>query len=489
MEPSYHCNVHTSEWLSSCSKEELIVLIKQLCAQVSELRARVSELEAQLAKNSRNSSKPPSSDGYGKPKPKSRREKSSRRSGGQPGHAGSTLQLVERPDQTVVCRVEACACGCDLTGCEAVEVERRQVFELPEIKLHVTEYQAQIKECPQCGQQVKAVFPAAVSQPVQYGPRAQAAMTYLSQYQLLPYERLQELLHDLFRMDVSQGTLDNVLQRGYEKLAEFEEQVKERIRSSAVAHCDETGMRVVKDLHWLHVASTPEFTAYPMDAQRGQPAMEAMGILPDFTGTAVHDSWASYYAYECEHALCNAHHLRELIFAHEEHGQQWAARLKACLLEANEEVTAAKTQGATELQAERLRYFSDRYSRILREGREELPLASAKPAGQRGRAKQHKVKNLHDRLRHHKTEVLAFLYDFSIPFTNNQGEQDVRMMKVKQKISGCFRSLDGARIFARIRGCLSTVKKQGRNALHAMTMLFEDHVAFTREMTQLTEPT
>lgn len=472
----------TSESLRSWSNEELIALILQLCA-------RVSELEAQLAKNSRNSSKPPSSDGYGKPQPKSRREKSGRRSGGQPGHAGSTLKLVEQPDQTVVCGAGVCACGCDLTGCAAVEVERRQVFELPVMKLHVTEYQAPIKVCPQCGGQVKAAFPTAVSQPVQYGPRAQAAMTYLSQYQLLPYERLQELLHDVFQMDVSQGTLDNVLKRGYEKLAGFEEQVKERIRDSRVAHFDETGMRVVKDLHWLHVASTPEFTAYHIDAQRGQPAMEAMGILPGFTGTAVHDSWTSYYAYECEHALCNAHHLRELIFAHEEHGQQWAARLKACLLEANEEITTTKTRGATELPARRLQYFSDRYSRILREGREELPLLPARPAGQRGRAKQHKVKNLHDRLRDRKTEVLAFLYDFSIPFTNNQGEQDVRMMKVKQKISGCFRSFDGARIFARIRGCFSTVKKQGHNTLQAMTMLFDDHVDFTRKMTELAEPT
>ncbi|HEY6852484.1 MAG TPA: DUF6444 domain-containing protein, partial [Terracidiphilus sp.] len=179
----------------------MIALILQLCA-------RVSELEAQLAKNSRNSSKPPSSDGYGKPRPKSQREKSGRPSGGQPGHAGSTLKQVERPDQTVVCRVEMCACGCDLTGCQAVEVERRQVFELPVMKLHVTEYQAEIKVCPQCDQPVKAAFPAAVSQPVQYGPRAQAAMTYLSQYQLLPFERLQELLHDLFQMDVSQGTLN-----------------------------------------------------------------------------------------------------------------------------------------------------------------------------------------------------------------------------------------------------------------------------------------
>jgi transposase len=168
---------------------------------------------------------------------------------------------VEGPDQTVACRVEVCEYGCDLTGCEAVEVERRQVFELPVMKLHVTEYQAQIKGCPRCGQPVKAAFPAVVSQPVQYGPRAQAAMSYLSQYQLLPCERLQELLHDLFQMDVSQGTLNNVLKRGYRKLAVFEEQVKERIRDSEAVHFDETGIRVVKDLNWLHVASTPELSS------------------------------------------------------------------------------------------------------------------------------------------------------------------------------------------------------------------------------------
>jgi transposase len=168
---------------------------------------------------------------------------------------------VERPDQTVVCRVEVCECGCDLRGCEAVEVERRQIFDLPVMKLHVTEYQAQIKECPQCGQPVKAAFPAVASQPVQYGPRAQAAMTYLSQYQLLPFERLQELLHDLFQMDGSQGTLNNVLKRGYRKLAVFEEQLKERIRNNEAVHFDETGIRVVKELNWLHVASTPELSS------------------------------------------------------------------------------------------------------------------------------------------------------------------------------------------------------------------------------------
>lgn len=468
----------SAQQLRSCAQDELITLIEQL-------RARVRELEAQLAQNSRNSSQPPARDGYEKPQPKSQRKKSGRPSGGQAGHPGHTLQQVEHPDHTVVCEADCCTnCGRDLSTLPAAEVDRRQVFDLPALKINVTEYRVQIKACPRCGTRVKAPC-AQASQPVQYGPRLQATSTYLSQYQLLPYERSAELLHDLFQIDVSQGTLDNVLNRAYEKAEPFEVRVKEQIIESAVAHFDETGLRVMKTLHWLHVASTPTLTVYHIDPKRGQPAMQAMGILPRFTGIAVHDHWASYYAYDCGHALCNAHHLRELIFAEEEHQQSWAARLQVCLLEANQEVQAAKAQGATALAAQRLKYHDARYSRILREGREELPVLPGKlTAGKRGRVKQHKVKNLHDRLHGHKAEVLAFLYDFSVPFTNNQGEQDVRMTKVKQKISGCFRSMQGAKIFARVRGAISTVKKQRHNVIEALTELFEDPTAFTRRLTE-----
>lgn len=456
-----------------------------LPAAIEVLLIIVRLLVARLGLNSRNSSKPPSSDGYQKPQPKSRRQKSGRRNGGQPGHPGSTLKQVEHPDHTEVCKVDVCSgCGEDLSTHPVDEVERRQVFDLPPFKIHITEFRVQIKTCGRCGARRKAPCPQA-SQPVQYGARVQGTVSYLSQYQLLPYERLQELMHDLFQLDLSQGTIENALHRGYEKLEPFDQEVKQQIVHSDVAGFDQTGMRVIKELYWLHAASTDTLTAYHIDAQRGRPAMDTMGILPRFTGTAVHDGWASYYAYEnCDHVLCNAHHLRELTCAEEQHQQQWAARMKGCLEEANEEVKAAEARGATALPAPRSQYFSDRYSRILREGRQELPQLPDKPSGQRGRARQHKVKNLHDRLRDHKAEALAFMYDFSIPFTNNQSEQAVRMAKVKQKISGCFRSLHGARMFASFRGYICTAKKQEYNICEALTALFEDRTACVRRLTE-----
>lgn len=471
----------------SLSKEELIALVVQLFERVAALEEQNKALMAQLAQNSRNSSQPPSSDGYQKAQPKSQRGKSGRPSGGQPGHPGRTLKQVAHPDHIEVLEVKVCTqCGFDLsTHGAAQEVEVRQVFDLPQLTAQVREYRARTKECPCCGTQVKAAFPPGVTQPVQYGARLQAAVTYCSQYQWLPYERLQALFHDLFQVDVSQGTVDNVLKRGYGKLEEFERRIKEQIIDSAVAHFDETGLRVIKSLNWLHVAATDTLTAYHIDAKRGEPAMHRMGILPRFAGTAVHDHWASYYRYDCQHALCNAHHLRELTFAEEEHQQHWAAQMRECLLEANAAVIAAKARGATRLAPARREYFSMRYSRILRQGRAELPqLPANHPRGKRGRIKQHKIKNLHDRLKNHKNDTLAFLYNFSVPFTNNQGEQDIRMTKVKQKISGCFRSMQGARVFARVRGCISTVKKQGHNVFEALTALFEDPMAFTRRLTE-----
>lgn len=491
--------------LNSCTKQELIAIIVQLFERVSTLAAQnrelqrqvktlqgqVKSLQAQLAQNSRNSSQPPSSDGYEKPQPKSQREKSERPSGGQAGHPGHTLKQVEHPDRIEPCApVEVCGCGANLSHAVVIELERRQVFDLPALRPQVTEYQAQVKVCGRCGKTVRGQFPDHVSQPVQYGPRVNAAVSYLSQYQLLPYERLAQLLRDLFELDLSEGTIENVLKRGYEKLERFDRAVKDRIATEDLAHFDETGMRVEKALHWLHVACTETLTAYHIDTKRGEPAMRRMGILPRFEGKAVHDHWASYFTFRCKHILCNAHHLRELTFAEEQYHQGWAKQLKDCLLEALGEVQAAKDRGKNALPSKRRVYFSRRYSRILREGREQLPvLAPPRGRKKRGRVKQHKVKNLHDRLCQYKSETLAFLHDFSAPFTNNQGERDVRMAKVKQKISGCFRSIEGARIFARMRGALSTIKKQGHSVLEAMTALFEDHDAFTRRLTEPIAPT
>jgi len=463
--------------LSSDDKDSLILLLwnqnQQLMKQIARFEEEINALKSQLSQNSRNSSKPPSSDGYGKPKPKSQRKKSTRSSGGQPGHKGHTLKQVEHPDQTEHHEVSHCSqCGEDLSTHSASEHEARQVFDLPEIKIQVTEHRAEIKVCPHCEGRTKGTFPNGVTQAVQYGEGVQAMATYLSHYQLLPYQRLQELFQDLFNVSLSQGTLNRLLTRGYQHLEEFEQGVKTRLKTSTVVHFDESGLRVKARLHWLHVASTPQLTYYHIDPKRGHTAMQTMGILPEYRGHAVHDHWKSYYRYDCSHVLCNSHHLRELTFAKEQHQQSWAKKVSDCLIEANKEVEQAKEKGHTSLQKKRVLYFDRRYSRLLRDGRDELPMLPTAPTNKRGRTKQHKVKNLHDRLRNHKKEVLAFLYNFALPFGNNLAERDVRMIKVKQKVSGCFRSDQGAVVFCRIRGYISTVKKQQVNVFSALSDLF-----------------
>jgi len=373
--------------LNALDKDDLMALLLQqneiLMAQSTRIAGLEKEIEAlknRLAKNSRNSSKPPSSDGYGKPKPKSQRKKSGRSSGGQPGHKGSTLKQVEHPDHIQEHAVSCCThCHADLSNQAVTAVEARQVFDLPEIKIAVTEHRAQVKTCPHCDRRVKAKFPAVVTQPVQYGNGVRATATYLSQYQLLPYQRLQELFHDLFQIKLSQGTLNNILNRGHQQLERFEDSAKEALKTNAVVHFDESGIRLKKKLNWLHVASTQKLTCYHIDPKRGADAMNAMAILPNFQGYAVHDHWKSYYVYDCQHVLCNAHHLRELTFAQEQHQQRWAGELSKCLLDAKQEVDDAKAADALSLDASRVTFFDRRYSCLLRAGRDEIPvLAIAK---------------------------------------------------------------------------------------------------------------
>ncbi len=450
-------------------------IIEQLLSLVKQQQTRLDELEAQHGKTSRNSHKPPSSDGYNKPKPKSRRGQSGKPSGGQPGHRGQTLKQVEHPDKILLYPVDRCPyCGRSLRAVEAQGYERRQVFDVAKSELCVTEHRAELKECPYCQRPVKGEFPASVSQAVQYGQQIKAQVTYFSQYQLLPYQRIQELMEEVMNVPLSQGSIKNMLTHCRGQLEPFEQAVKVQLIDSEQVHFDETGLRLNQDLHWLHVASTEKLTYYQIHKRRGQPAMEAMGILPHFKGRASHDHWKSYYHYPCEHALCNAHHLRELIYAEEQYNQHWASLLKACLLQAKEEVDTAKNRGQQSLSLRRRTYYKRRYSRILRQGKDELPILEppATPP-KRGRRKQHKVKNLHDRLVAHKSEVLAFMDDFSVPFDNNLAERDLRMIKVKQKISGCFRSEEGATSFALIRSYLSTAKKQGKNMLDALSSAFK----------------
>jgi transposase len=460
--------------LSPEQKDELIL---QLFDHIAQLTDRIKELESIVSKNSRNSGKPPSSDGYAKPKPRNQRKKSGKRSGGQPGHKGHTLEQVADPDEVIEYSVDECDfCGTDLCAAPVLDCEIRQVFDIPPPpRVQVCEHRAQIKACPCCHGRTKALFPANVTQPVQYGDRIQATAVYLNQYQLLPYQRLQEYFEDVHQLHLSQGTLRNILKRGHAHLEPFSTKAKAAVTGSELVHFDETGLRVVEKLHWFHVASTDTITCYFIHPNRGTPAMKDIGILDEFDGYAMHDHYSSYYKFDLYHVACNAHHLRELIHAFEQHGQQWAQKMISCLLDAKAEVDLAKEQGLDTLEPDRVKYFDTRYSQILREGRCELPVLAAPKKVKRGRKAQHKVKNLHDRLVQHKYETIAFFYDLSVPFDNNQGERDIRMVKTKQKISGCFRSLSGAEHFCRIRSYISTARKQGLNIYDALYDAFNSN--------------
>jgi transposase len=443
--------------------------VSALTVRLDTSEQRVKHLEKQLAKNSRNSSKPPSTDGFQKPAPKSLREKSERPSGGQPGHTGQTLTMTEPPDHTVRHPVELCACcGLSLAHLQPEGVEKRQVHDLPPLRLLVTEHQAERKRCS-CGHLNKAAFPDGVNAPVQYGSGVKATAVYLKNYQFLPYERTCELLGDLFGCAMSEGTLANLIDECHERLEAPVQQIKAQIAQAPVAQFDESGARVEKKLWWLHAASTITATHYDIHPKRGTAAMDAIGILPDFGGRAIHDFWKPYFRYGGTHGLCNAHHLRELIFVHEQYQQDWAEAMIQCLLDIKAAVALPKPLTATQIQL-----FESRYQSILNDGYAANPLSvSPDPAGKkRGRTKKTKPRNLLERLDTHRLEVLAFMYDFNVPFDNNLAERDIRMMKVQQKISGTFRSESGAHAFCRIRSYISTARKNALGAMEAILRVF-----------------
>ena len=458
---------------------EVLERNKQLTRQNEELSKRVKELEGQLAKNSRNSSKPPSSDGLKKPetkpKPKSLREKSGRKPGGQKGRQGKTLWMVENPDYTITYTVNQCACcKCSLEEQAPERIERRQVFDIPVPKLEVTEHLSEVKIC-RCGHLNRAVFPEGVTAPVQYGPRVKSTAVYLKDYQLLPFQRLTEVMSDLFACEsFSQGTLANLTAGCSQQLESVDAFIRTQVTSAAVAGFDETGMRAVGSLHWLHTVSTEWLTWYFAHKKRGSEAMDAAGVLPEFNGRAMHDFWDSYLKYDCEHAFCNAHLLRELIFLWEEQKQAWAKDMVDHLLEIKAAVANARLTDAEALPEKQRERFQNHYFRIVANGYEQNPLPEPTPGKKRrGRPKQSKARNLLDRFRNHADSILSFMVDFRVPFDNNMSERDLRMMKLRQKISGTFRSLDALKAFCRIRSYVSTARKNGLNVLDALRRVFD----------------
>jgi transposase len=444
----------------------LVAQIKALSAQVEALTAEVADLKGRLALNSQNSGKPPSSDGLGRPKPKSRRQKGLNATGGQTGHRGHTLKKAAQPDHIETHLPPSHCDACHRPLPDAVVVESRQVFDIPPLHHEVTEHQVLEARCT-CGKVHRGEFPTEVAAPVQYGPRIKAAVVHLTHHHMMPVARSGALTGDLFGLPMSDATVLAINEEARALIAPTVTAMGEAMKTVPVAHADETGMRVAGKLFWLHVLATSAMTWIGSHMNRGKKAFDAFGILGVFAGTLVHDGWKPYRDLACTHALCNAHHLRELTYVFEEMKQDWAKRLIDLLVAACHEVAASDGP----LAVDRIAYYRTTYAEILAEGAAVNPRAP--PSGRRGRTKQSKALNLLDRLRTHAEDVWRFMTDHNVPFSNNTAEQAVRMPKVKQKISGGFRTQAGLETFCTIRSYLATLHKQGANLFHALTLTFQ----------------
>jgi len=428
---------------------------------------RLQELEAKLGTNSTNSSKPPSTDNKltnKKPKEKSNQQKAQR--GGQKGHPGKTLIQRDNPDYIEILRPSVCEqCHSDLGSTKSNKLIRRQVFDIPLPMIEVCEYQSHSIICPCCSHTNTLAFPKGISAPAQYGTKVQSFIGYLSTHQMIPNERICELIEELFEHKLSKGSIITILRKIHEGCEPSETVIKTLLRQSDVLHCDETGVNIEGKLRWMHVASTSALTYYHLNNKRGKEATDAMGILEIYQGIAVHDHWSSYGHYTCAHSFCNAHHLRELQGVIDNEKLLWAEHMHQLLIQIKQKVYKAKEAGATALSKAVYGTLLDQYDTITTAALGAYDISPPKEKPKRGRIQQPKGKNLLDRLIKYKSETLRFMQDFRVPFTNNQAERDLRMVKVKEKISGTMASYRGGEYFARIRGYISTVKKQGGRVL------------------------
>jgi len=445
----------------------LFALIEAQAARIAELEAEVAELKARLAQTSQTSHKPPSSDGYRK-KPAIPRIPGTR--GGQKGHRGDTLKMVATPDTVETEIATTCSgCGHRLREADVIDIESRQVFDLPEPRLYVHEYRRGRSKCSHCGSHTQVPFPDHVRAPAQYGAGVQALCALLHNEYHVPAIKVRQLFMDLFEQPINEATVLAANERVYEALASSEAAIGGHLMRSPLLHVDETGLRAQGRLYWLHSASTSELTYYFLHQKRGKEALESPeSLLPDYRGRIIHDCWASYFAFEqALHGLCNAHLIRELRFFAERH-VDWAEQTIALLLEAYQQT---QQKGALDLGT--YYGYKKRYFDLLRQGLECYPPSCyPSPAGRK--RKRGKMRSLMLRLIRYHEAVWAFARHAEVPFTNNQAERDIRMAKLKQKINSGFRTEHGARVFARIRGFCSTARKQGKQVFKELSRALQE---------------
>ena len=447
---------------------------KKLREEIEKLRSRNKDLEGRLNMTSRNSSKPPSTDGL-KKVVKNNRKKSSKKPGGQPDHKGHTLEMFDKVDEIVEIRQEVCPfCSRDLSEVKQEEYQKRQKHDIPPIKPTVIEYQVFACQCPSCHKDVIATFPEDITQPVEYGYNLRALVLYLHSYQLIPMKRIVELLYDVLGIRISEGTIANIVEEAYNYLESFEEGLKALITNSEVAHFDETGCRVNGKNQWIHISSTETATLYSLHANRGNKAMDEIGILPNFEGIAVHDALKAYFKYiKAGHSLCNAHSGREML-AQQDLDYVWATELYDLINKINNRVNELKLNGIEKMPEEEIKNFEMLYNQTIQKGFDEEILRNPEKLDEncKKRKKQSKAKNLLLRLKEYNVEYLTFMYDFRVPYTNNLAERDGRMAKLKIKISGCFRSFSGGKYFCRNRSYITTMRKRGFNIMDSLSKIF-----------------
>jgi transposase len=456
--------------------EEKLSIISKQSEIIGQQSAKILELEKRLNKNSRNSSKPPSSDGLKRNRTRSLRQKGKNKNGGQWGHKGETLRQVETPDKIERHALLKCPmCSTSLESEATLGLARRQVFDIPPLKAEITEHQAEIKLCNCCGKRVMARFPEGINSAVQYGDRIRSTALYMLNCHYFPLERLKDFFLDVFHIQMSEGTLVSLSEKLDRPLDSFVESVRRYMLSTHYVHADETGFRVLKKLHWLHVISTSQATLFQLHEKRGIEGMKPLSFYEFYTGHVVHDHWHPYFRWTgVTHVLCNAHHLRELRGLIENEKEVWAEEMQAFLCKALRYNKVYRELGKDSLPEFYLTLLSREYDEIIASGLSyHQNLEPVLRKGKRGRFKQRVGKNLLDRFLNKKDAILRFLYDLSIPFTNNQAERDIRMMKLQQKISGCFRTLTGAELFVKIRSYISTAKKQRWDIIEALNQALQ----------------